>query len=378
MYSDVKRSEIMPWILETERKLRAKMPLAVQKAKVLDGIPYTVRNGKWQPGPMDGICWWTNGFWPGTMLQMYVMTGDVLYLQEAERCERLLDAAFLDFDHLHHDAGFMWRLSSAARYDLDPNDMSRKRALAAATLLAGRYNPLGFIRAWNGEHAGLAIIDTMMNLPLLYWASRYTRDPRFGKIAMMHANTVIHCFVRADGSCHHIIKFDPDTLDILETPGGQGYAEGSAWSRGQGWALYGFILSYRHTGKQEYLNTAKAIARFFLSHIGEDGIPDADFRAPAEPVVKDNIAGSLAACGLLEIAKAVPEPEQAVFFDGAVRLLQSMESADADWSADSPAIFRRCTGAYHGERHRHCYMQYGDYFFIEAMNKLRGETYLFW
>ncbi|MDE6995078.1 MAG: glycosyl hydrolase family 88, partial [Lachnospiraceae bacterium] len=128
-------------------KLQNKIPYAVRQAQELDGIPYTTHGSKWIAGPCDGICWWTNGFWPGTMWQMYLMTGDEQYAAEAQRSELLLDTAFLDFDHLHHDVGFMWRLSAAAQYDLTGNRRSYDRAMQAATILAGRYNPLGFIRA---------------------------------------------------------------------------------------------------------------------------------------------------------------------------------------------------------------------------------------
>lgn len=373
-----KADSVALWTDTITGKLQAKIPYAIEKAQSLDGMPYTVENCEWRTGPMDGICWWTNGFWPAQMWQMYLMTGDAQYLREANRAEDMLDEAFVAFDGLHHDVGFMWRISAGVNYDLTGQDKSRRRALHAANLLAGRFNPAGFIRAWNGDCTGWAIIDCMMNLSLLYWAWKHTSDPRFLKIANAHANTTMTHFVRPDGSCEHIVIFDPNTMEVLDKPGGQGYAPGSAWSRGQGWALYGFTLAYLYTGNLDYLNTAKRVAHYFLSCVGGDGIPDADFRAPNEPVMKDNIAGALAACGLLEIAKAMPEHEESLYFDGAIKLLQNMEATDADWSLGSPAIFRRCTGAYHGGQHRHRHMQYCDYFFIEAVNKLRGEGMLFW
>lgn len=285
-----------PWIESVFRKLRAKMPYAIEKAWQLHGLPYTVENGEWKPGPMDGICWWTNGFWAAQMWQMYQMTGEALYLAEANRAEVLLDEALAEFMHLHHDVGFMWRLSAAVNYDLTGNEESRVRALHAANLLAGRFNPLGFIRAWNGECTGWAIIDCMMNLSLLYWAWKQTDDPRFLKIANAHADTTMAHFVRPDGSCEHIVVFDPDTMAVLDKPGGQGNAPGSSWSRGQGWALYGFTIAYLHTGNPAYLSTAKRVAHYFLACVDGDCIPNADFRAPADPIIKDNIAGALAAC----------------------------------------------------------------------------------
>ena len=366
-------AEVSAWVEDVVGKLRRKMPFAIAQAQKLDGIPYTTNGQEWLTGPFDGICWWTNGFWSGAMWQMYLMTGEEQYAREAQRGEDLLDAAFLDFHHLHHDTGFMWRPSAAAHYDLLGGEKSYDRAMEAAVILAGRFNPLGFIRAWNIERPGLAIIDCMMNLSLLYWASEKSGDPRYRMIAMRHADTAMEHFVREDGSCNHVVVFDPETMAVIEKPGGQGYAVGSSWSRGQGWALYGFTISYLHTGKQEYLNTARKIADYFISCVGEDGIPDADFRAPKEPVRKDNIAGSLAACALLELAEATGEE---TYRSEAIRFLMAMEAQDADWSEESPAIFRNCRATYGHEQGQP--MQYGDFYFIEAVNKLRGEKYFIW
>lgn len=359
---------------QESNKLKLKMPLVLEKAKGLDFIPYTVRDGAWAPGPFDGICWWTNGFWPAQMWAMYRMTGEKAYRQEAERAEKMLDAAFCDYDHLHHDVGFMWLISSGASFRLTGNDQSRKRTLLAANLLAGRFNPAGFIRAWNEDRAGWAIIDCMMNLNLLYWASDYTGDPRFRKIAMAHADTAMVHFVRADGSCNHIVIFDPETGAFLDAPAGQGYAPGSSWSRGQAWALYGFALSFLHTGKQEYLETARRVADYFISQIQDDWIPRCDFRQPEGDGLKDACAGAIAACGLLELAKLTEEKQ---YFDAAVSMLSALDAHCTAWSDASPAILKNCTGSYHGNDHNIA-MNYADFFFMEAILKLRGDTFLFW
>ena len=354
-------------------KLKRKMPIAIEKAQGLDFIPYTVKDNQWHPGLFDEICWWTNGFWPGEMWAMYRLTGEERYKEEAERTEKMLDAAFVDYDRLHHDVGFMWLISSGANFRMTGNDLSRKRTQIAANLLAGRFNPAGFIRAWNMDRTGWAIIDCMMNLSLLYWASEKSGDPRFRKIAMAHADTAMQHFVREDGSCNHIVIFDPETMNVLDKPGGQGYGPGSSWSRGQGWAMYGFMISYCYTGKKEYLDTARKVSDYFLSCIGEDGIPDSDFRAPKADIRKDNVAGALAACALIDLSRELKDEH---YLQEALRLLRAMEQTDADWSQDCPAIFQRCRAAWNSDAHQT--MQYGDYFFIEAINKLRGETYRMW
>ena len=357
-------------------KLHTKMTYAVGKAREVDYIPYSTENGQWKP---IHIHWWTNGFWPATMWQMYLATKDELYRDEAIRAEKMLDVNLEDFEGLSHDVGFMWLIQSGVRYALEGNKDSYARTMKAAQHLACRYNPNGFIRAWNGEgRQGWAIVDCMMNLPLLYWASEVTGDPRFRLIAMKHADTAMQVFVRPDGSCNHIIIFDAETGEVLDNPGGQGYESGSSWSRGQAWALYGFTLSYLHTGKQEYLDTAKRVANYFISQITDDYIPRCDFRQPAEPVLKDDTAGTVAAAGLLVLAQQLPELEAVTYYDVAVKMLRAMEKEDINWELNDPALLQRCTSAYHDIPGRHMTMNYADYYFVEAINMLRGQKMLFW
>ena len=231
----VERFPDKAWQEEVAAKLHTKMTYAVGKAREVDYIPYSTENGQWKP---VHIHWWTNGVWPATMWQMYLATRDELFRDEAIRTEKMRDVNLEDFEGLSHDVGFMWLIQSGVRYALEGNKDSYARTMKAAQHLACRYNPNGFIRAWNGEgRQGWAIVDCMMNLPLLYWASEVTGDPRFRLIAMKHADTAMDVFIRPDGSCNHIIIFDAETGEVLDNPGGQGYESGSSWSRGQAWAL---------------------------------------------------------------------------------------------------------------------------------------------
>ena len=372
----VERFPDKAWLEDVAAKLHTKMTYAVGKAREVDYIPYSTENGQWKP---IHIHWWTNGFWPATMWQMYLATKDELYRDEAIRAEKMLDVNLEDFEGLSHDVGFMWLIQSGVRYALEGNKDSYARTMKAAQHLACRYNPNGFIRAWNGEgRQGWAIVDCMMNLPLLYWASEVSGDPRFRLIAMKHADTAMDVFVRPDGSCNHIIIFDAETGEVLDNPGGQGYESGSSWSRGQAWALYGFTLSYLHTGKQEYLDTAKRVANYFISQITDDYIPRCDFRQPAEPVLKDDTAGTVAAAGLLVLAQQLPELEAVTYYDVAVKMLRAMEREDINWELNDPALLQRCTSAYHDIPGRHMTMNYADYYFVEAINMLRGQKMLFW
>lgn len=362
-----------------EKKLEHTAPLVGDSF-----FPYTTENGRFiNPYDKELPEWWTNGFWVGILWKMYEFTKMPMYREYAEGLETKLDAALEDFECLHHDVGFMWLLSSVADYRLTGNPESRKRGLHAAGTLAGRFNPNGnFIRAWNTNSAedhnvGWAIIDSMMNIPLLYWASQETGDPRFKGIAMRHADTLMEYAVRPDGSVKHIMEFDPETGEYLKNHTGQSYEENASWSRGQAWALYGFVLSYIHTGKEAYLDTAKRVAHYFIANLQDDCVPPCDFRSPAIPVYKDTTAGVCAACGLLEIAKAVPEYEKNLYANAAFRILKETEERYCDWSENEDSIVQCGTEAYHFGA-KNIPIIYGDYFFIEALLKLKGDNMLFW
>ncbi len=364
------------WLNETIRKVDKKLRYSIQKAREVDYIPYTTENGQWKP---NSIGWWTNGFWPAMMWQMYLTTKDEIYREEAIRTEKMLDAALEDFKTTHHDVGFMWLIQSGVRYALEKNQDSYDRTLFAATLLASRFNPNGFIRAWNGkEQQGWAIVDCMMNIPLLYWASDMTNDPRYRHIAMAHADSTMKNFVREDGSCNHIVIYDPMTGEVLDNPGGQGSHSGSSWSRGQAWALYGFVLSYLGTGKQEYLDTAKKVAHYFISNVLDDYIPRCDFRQPDDSDLKDNAGGGVAICGLLELCKLLPQKEAAIYYDAAVKMLMAMGNECINWEENDPGLCTKCTTAFHDKAGHHITMNYADYYFVEALTKLRGQRLLFW
>lgn len=376
------------WANEVVLKIREKMDWVSEKNR--DKIPYTTdENGNYDdradPSVQwridDGLNWWTNGFWGGMMWLMYQDTKEEKYAQIARGSERKLEQCFADYYGLHHDVGFMFVPTAVADYRLTGNGPSRRTALHAANILAGRFNPVGkFIRAWNDledDTRGWAIIDCMFNISLLYWASEETKDPRYRQIAMMHADTVMEHFVRPDGSVNHIVEFDPETGDFVKSYGGQGYGEGSSWSRGQGWAVYGFMISYIHTGKTEYLETAKRVAHYCMANIPESGIVPVDFRQPKEPAWEDSCGACVIAGGLLEIAKHVPRLEQEMYRNAAVKILRAIAETRADWSKNCDAIVQNCSASYHNEKH-HMTMNYADYYFMEAIYKLAGTGTLLW
>lgn len=383
----MKQTEEQIWAEQVLNRITKKMNQMRERAA--EKIPYTAKNGVYDDNSADaveksyGIGWWTNGFWGGMMWLLYHETREERYAEIARYSEKQLDLCFEQFYDLSHDVGFVYQPTAIADYRLTGSPDGRRRGLHAANLLAGRFNPAGnFIRAWNDwgddrDTTGWAIIDCMMNLNLLYWASEELQDPRFRQIAMLHADTAMSAFVRPDGSVCHIVSFDPETGERLGSLGGQGYQEGSSWTRGQAWGLYGFILSYLHTGKQEYLDTAKRIAHYFISNIPENGRIPVDFRAPAEPFYEDATAAAIAACGLLEIASHVSVLESGLYRNAAVHLLKTLDEKDCDYRPETDGILQNCTAAYHDREHQF-HIVYGDYFYLEAILKLKGTEFLMW
>jgi unsaturated chondroitin disaccharide hydrolase len=278
--------ENKPFIQELWEKIEKKIMLTTDS--IQDTMPYTTKNGKYIDANKIDPAWWTNSFWAGILWHMYRETKMIKFKEYAESIEKKFDALLMDYDGLHHDVGFMWLLTSVLNHEITGNDPSRKRAMLAASILSSRANIAGsFIRAWNGNNEGRAIIDCMMNIPLLYWASEKSKDSRFSHIATMHADKVIHEFIRPDGSSNHIVDFNTLDGSFLDNPAGQGYTSGSSWSRGQSWAIYGFIQSYQWTKDEKYLDTAKQIGHYILSNLAMTNyrVP-CDYRQPGIPILK--------------------------------------------------------------------------------------------
>lgn len=364
------------WADELEQKLAAKFSAECDRIK--DGIPYIAENGKYSDYAKTRPDWWTNGFWPGILWLMYEKEKEEKYARTARKVEDKLAENLKGFKANDHDYGFRYLISCVADYRLTGEETAKERGLFAAQMLAGRFNPAGgFIRAWDHpERVTWMIVDCLMNLPLLYWASDVTKDPRFQEIAIRHAQTSLRAILRPDGSSNHVAIFDPSTWEAVEFPGGQGYESGSSWSRGQAWAVYGFALSYHYTGKKEFLEGAKRAAHYFLANTCTTGfVPLVDFRAPKEPVMYDTTAGPIAACGMLMIAKHTAPNEQEMYWDGAVRLLQAAEQF-CDFDPETDSILQKGTVMYTKEIH--VPIIYGDFFLLEAVRKLQGSGFQIW
>ena len=398
MEQNLTRSSNEEWLDSVYDKILVKMKAECDRVGAM--IPFFAREGRYfdVANTPIGIGFWTNGFWAGTLWQMYHATNDGCYRKCAEEIENRLDAILRDYTGVDHDAGFIFLLSAIADYRETGSRESRRRGIHAANLLAGRYNPNGkFIRAWNdnvadepstaewmkagGGVSGWMIVDCMMNIPLLYWASEETKDPRYKHIAFNHAKTAQQYIVRPDGSCNHVVSIDPNTGEFIDNPGGQGYEKGSSWSRGQSWAVYGFALSYRHTGDKSFLDTAKQCAHYCIANLAvNDWLPLVDYRAPAEPVKYDSDAAIITACGLLEIAEHVGEHEKRFYIEAAYRILRACDEKFCNWDPDVDSIVDGGTTFYHDPSGRTSNLPiiYGDYYFIEAVLRLKGKALFAW
>lgn len=378
-------AENLAWVEETFEKVDKKLRKMAVRSKGLaaDGVDASGMHIK-DKKPSG----WTSGFFGGLNAMMYEYTKAPEYLECAKACEKTLDSALANnaFE-LHHDVGFQWHLLSGALYRITGDKASKTRNFYAATTLSARFNvDGGYITAWNGKkQQNWTIIDCLMNLPLLYWASDEIGDDRFKRVAMAQADMALMDHLREDGSIVHIAEHDRDTGEVVNTYAGQGSAVGSSWSRGQAWAVYGFTLSYIHTGEEKYLNAAKQVSNYFIANCCDDWLPRIDFRAPAEPVYYDATAGVIAACGLIELGKRLPENEGGMYMHAALKLLRAISDNFCDYDEENDHIVGYGSvrypipGTYTEQQAGvHISIIYGDYFFTEALLKLKGSEFLPW
>ena len=323
----------------------------------------------------EGATSWISGFWPGMVLLAYKATKDEKILAELRKLEERQNVAFTKMLKLHHDVGFMWYITSAEDYNFTGNEEARDYAVAAALFLMSRFNPKGnFLRAWNDDGKndsvlkGRAIIDCMINIELLYWASEVTGDPRFKNVADAHADSSMKNFIREDGTIKHIVEYDPVTGEYVKNVTGQSYDEKSCWTRGMGWAAYGFIKAYARTKNEEYLKTSQKVIDTWLRLLPEGEVPPCDFMQPAEPMYYDSSAGAIVACAMLDNAVLCPEKKE-FYVEEAKKLLSTLTDKCADLDIANDGILRLASQAYH-KGQQNITLIYGDYYYYEALEKL--------
>ena len=318
--------------------------------------------------------WWCSGFYPGTLLSLYEHSHDKALLTEAKRI--MVPLAKEQFNTHTHDLGFMMYCSFGAANKLDPKPEYNKVLVNSARSLSTRLNPkVGAIKSWDSKPSDfLVIIDNMMNLELLFWATKATGDSSFYNIAVTHANTTIKNHYRTDASSYHVINYDAETGAVKEKKTAQGFADESAWARGQAWGLYGFTVMYRETKDKKYLDQADRIARFLLGHpnLPADKIPYWDFNADNIPnALRDASAGVIMASALLELCRYSSKPDGQKYFIAAQTILRSLSSPKykSARGANDGFLLQHSVGHLPAGTEIDVSLTYADYYFVEAMKR---------
>lgn len=345
-------------------------------------------NNFYEPAPNDD---WTNGFWTGEIWLAYEHTKDEVFRQAAEiQVESFLDRINRKIVVDHHDMGFLYTPSCVAGYKLVQSEKGREAAIKAADQLISRYQPKGeFIQAWGklGEKDNYRlIIDCLLNLPLLYWASGETGDSKYREIAEKHLHTALRNVIREDYSTWHTFYFDPETGEADHGATCQGYRDGSAWARGQAWGIYGSALAYRYTRNEEYKEAFYKVTEYFVNHLPKDMVPywDLEFTEGSEEP-RDSSSASIAACGILEMAKYLTAQEAENYRQLAQKLMKSLYAGYAvkEHSASNGLVlhstyaksspYNTCNNYGVDE----CNL-WGDYFYMEALTRLHRDWEQYW
>ena len=327
---------------------------------------------------------WLAGFWTGLLWLAYAATGDEDLRVHAESllptfCERLEQRV-----HITHDLGFLFTLSARAQWQLTGDESARDLALRAARELVQRYRPAGrYIQAWGNvgdpDEGGRAIIDTMMNLPLLFWAAWETAEAAYHRAAREHAGTSLRYLLRPDGASYHTFFFDQASGEPIGPRTHQGYADDSLWARGQAWAIYGFAVAADWCGEETLLDDARRAARRFMAELPPDGVPAWDLRLPADaPHYRDSSAGAIAASGLLRLARLVAGAERDEFHQSALAVLDALIANCFETRPEAQGLLR--DGTYHAHKGWgvEAYFICGDYFFLETLLALDDRAPDFW
>ena len=320
-------------------------------ANVRRNIP---RFGDQYPHNGDGLAYvltdndhWMTSFWIGQLWLAYHVTGDDEFRREAERRLASFDYRLVNRIGESHDLGFLYSLSARAQWQLTGDSAARQLGIDAADRLITRFHPKGeYIQAWgvmnSPEEGGRMIVDCLMNLPLLFWASHETGDPKYAEVARKHAATTLRYLVRDGDRTYHTFFFNQETGDPIGGKTAQGFADDSLWSRGQAWAIYGFALAADWTGDRTLLDTSIRLAERFWAELGSDLVPLWDFRVPPDgPQKRDSSAGAITACALFKLAALVDDPALATTFkDRAERITLRLTEACFETSPEAQGLLR--------------------------------------
>jgi hypothetical protein len=321
--------------------------------------------------------WWTSGFFPGSLWYLYEFSGDEDLAEAAKDMTLRIEKEKRNKGT--HDLGFMLYCSFGNGLRLTADTLYKNILLEGAKSLISRYRPVvGCIQSWDSRSGWQCpvIIENMMNLEFLMWAFKTTGDSTYYKICVSHSDTTIRNHFRADFSSFHVVSYDTVTGRVEKKQTHQGTADGSAWARGQSWGLYGYTVMYRETGLERYVNQAKKIADFLITHANmpEDMIPYWDFNAPGIPeALRDASAAAIMASALIELSSFVDKSDQDRYLLVAEKQLRTLSSPEymAEKNRNGNFILKHSVGSIPGNSEVDLPLTYADYYYIEALMRYR-------
>ena len=339
-------------------------------------IPKTIdKLGRMVYIPIDD---WCSGFFPGSLCYLYQLTNDKSWLVQSKRFTEALDS--IQYLTWHHDVGFMIGSSYLNIYRLNPNKAYKKAIIQTAKSLCTRFRKkAGVIQSWNVDRGWQSkrgwtcpvIIDNMMNLELLFEATRLSGDSTYWKVAVSHANKTLENQFRKDGSCYHVVDYDPNNGAVLHRQTAQGYADNSAWARGQAWAVYGYTVCYRYTHDRKYLDQAVKTLNFVMQNpnLPNDLIPYWDFDAPNIPnEPRDASSAACIASALYEMNNYLPDNGYTSLADRIICSLSSPEYR-APLGKNGCFLLMHSVGSIPHNNEIDVPLNYADYYFLEALTR---------
>lgn len=326
---------------------------------------------------------WCSGFFPGSLWYLYRLTDDPRWVKYARSYTESLDT--IQYLTWHHDVGFMIGCSYLNSYRIQPNEAYKKVIVQTAKSLCTRFRETaGVIQSWNIDRGWQAqrgwacpvIIDNMMNLELLFEASKLSNDNTYRDIAIKHANTTLENQFRPDGSCYHVVDYDPSNGKVLHRHTAQGYAHESAWARGLAWAIYGYTMCYRYTKDQRYIDRAENTLRFMLTdeNMPKDLIPYWDYDAPDIPhEPRDVSAAAAVASALYEMDAYLPGRGYRGLAD---RILTTLSGPDyrAPLGKKGCFLLMHSVGSIPHNNEIDVPLNYADYYFLEALYRQKTKN----
>jgi unsaturated chondroitin disaccharide hydrolase len=320
---------------------------------------------------------WTSGFYPGILWYAFDVTGNERWKDEAiKRTE-----VFEDFKNIteHHDIGFMMFPAYGLGYEIGGKKEYKDVLLTSANSLASRFNPkVGTIRSWSNKmhprwKQHITIIDNMLNLELLFWAAKHGGDKKLYDIAVTHAETTMKNHFRPDYTSWHVLEYDSITGAVLNRNTKQGFADDSRWSRGQAWGVYGYTMVYKETKDKKFLDFAQKITDKYLSLLPEDMVPCWDFDVANDPKEeKDASAAAIVASALLDLSILVEDrADQERYYNAAIKMLKSLGSEKYSAVGKADSFLLHSTGAKSLGHEIDVALIYADYYYIEALDRLK-------